>query len=211
MRRRPPAAPPKRRTQKPKPPATVPRGEEIPRILIPTFGRKPKPITAKVIDEMCQIIRNGGNVAEAALVAGVSPAHYFSWQADANANPTPAKSEFLEALETAKRARSLRMKLRYQKLAMDDAKALQWWLERDPVTREEFRPPKVTLIVEGELSYVLDVLEREFEKEPDIYDRILGAVGRAHGHEAVGGEAAGAGGRDDRPGGEAVLPTRPES
>ncbi len=68
----------------------------------------------------------------------------------------------------------------------------------------------MTILVEEEISYVYDCVDREFEKEPEILDRIYGAISRALGGRASGGEATGAGGGDDRPSGEAVLPTRPE-
>lgn len=210
MKRRPPAAAPKPKKKRPvsnKPPATSPINDPV---LIPTFGRTQKPITPELIDRMCQVIRAGGNVEEAALTAGISPAHFFRWQASVRQKPTPTAREFLEALDSAKRARSLRLKLRYQSLAKDDPKALQWWLERDPITREEFKPPKVTILVEEELTHAVDALEAEFASEPEVLDRILSAIARAHRTGEAGGAEEEQGGGDDRASGEAVHAAHPE-
>jgi hypothetical protein len=173
-------------------------------------GRPRKPITRQIIETMCKVLRAAGTLEGAAVAAGISPRHFFSWKADvlrraARAEATLEEMQFLQALEDAGTVSGLNVEVNLIRLSRRNPALALAVAERHPKTREKWRPPRVDVLVRSELELALVRLKKAFlPHDPENYERAVAAIAGELGEDRAGGNAPGEGGPDHPAGGEAV-------
>lgn len=100
-------------------------------------GRKTKR-TPERVQQLIEALRAGNYIESACVYAGISPATYYNWMAEAEQPDASDESiEFFEAVTRARAEAEIRNVSLIQKAASDPKlwNAAAWWLERSHPTR----------------------------------------------------------------------------
>lgn len=136
---------------------------------------RPSGLTKETRDEIAKHITTGATEGDACELAGVARATYFTWKAKGEQQERGEYRDFLDALEAAKVKRRQFWRAKILKLG-DEKKDWKAFAHVAALTDREHFAQRIHIEVDRELAVIAARVEKAFDGEPELVERILLAL-----------------------------------
>lgn len=152
---------------------------------------RPTKLTPAVRRTFLRIIKDSGFYRDACAAVGIDETTLANWREKGGAGVEPYLG-FVQALKAAEveRRQGYLRESKKRGAKKHDAREIQW---RAAVTDPEVFSVKHHLVVQQQLDLAISRLKQEFQNEPDVLERALGAIAGASRSTGVGGFEGAAG------------------
>lgn len=136
---------------------------------------RPSLLTPEIRDELAAHIRTGASECDACALVGIPKPTYLSWKRKGEAQERGEYRSFLNQIEAAKTKRRQWYRAKIFKLG-DEKKDWKAYAHMAALTDKEYFASRIHIEVERELSTLVDRVEKVFDGEPELCERVLAAL-----------------------------------